>query len=66
MFLPGLREAVGVGLQLTQVQQNQLTMQQAMVDAAVPRAIMLEADKPDLLDALMRVGEGPTKGELAP
>jgi len=66
MFLPGLREAVRVGLQLTQVQQNQLAMQQAMVDAAVPRTAMLESNKPNLLDALMHAGEVPTEVELVP
>jgi len=65
-FLPGLREAIGVGLQLTQVQQNQVAMQQALVDAATPRVATLESDKPDLLDTLQRAGEVPTEAELAP
>jgi len=54
-FLPGLREAIGVGIQLTQVQQNQLAMQQALVDATAPREDTLESEKPDLLDTLKQV-----------
>jgi len=59
-FLLGLREAIGVGLQLTQVQQNQLVMQQAK------GAVTLESEKPDLLDTLKRADEVLSEVELSP
>jgi len=62
-FLPGLREAIGVGLQLMQVQQNELAMQQALVDGTAPRAVTLESEKPDLLDTLKQVGKVPSEAE---
>jgi len=65
-FLPGLREAVGVGAQLHQVQQNQTNLQQAIVNAQATREAMLESEKPELYDTLLRYNVVTTELELAP
>lgn len=64
-FLPGMREAVGVGIQLAQVQQNQVTIQQALATAQAPKVATLESEKPELLDTLKRYNEVPSEDHLA-